>query len=74
MKGDVDVCYSDDPIRDFERHSSRQEKWLSGLPKCSVCKERIQDEIYYDFYGEIVCEDCLADYCNDNYKKHNENL
>lgn len=61
--------YSDNPIRDFERHDRKQSEWLDSLPRCEHCGDPIQDEDYYEIDGAPVHEDCLTDYCNKHYKK-----
>ena len=53
------MFYSDDPVRDFERHDAEQERRLSMLPVCDYCDEAIQDEQYYEINGDCVCEECL---------------
>ena len=65
---------SDDPSADYDRYDRDRENRLSRLPRCNVCGEHIQDEHYYEFYGETVCEECLVDYCNENYRRANEEL
>ena len=54
--------WTDDPIRDFERHDAEQEEWLERLPVCDDCGEHIQDEHYYDINGFKICPDCLKEY------------
>ena len=53
------MFYSDDPVKDFERHDREQQKRLEQLPKCIECEEPIQDEHCFDIYGEIYCQECL---------------
>ena len=50
--------YTDDPIRDFERHDAEQNKWLNSLPRCCKCDERIQEDDLFDVYGDLYCWDC----------------
>ena len=66
--------YSDEPLRDFERHDAEQAAWLQELPRCEHCGEAIQDEEYYEIDGAYVHFDCLTDYCNENCKKTNKYL
>ncbi len=56
------MYYTDDPIADFLRHDAEQEAWLKSRPKCSCCKERIQDEEAYKFDDKWVHCDCLIQY------------
>lgn len=46
------------------------------IGECAVCGCDIHGEspgyygdVYYDFYGEYVCEDCLKDYANAHFRK-----
>ena len=56
------MAWTDDPVRDFLRHDAEQEAWLKRRPKCSCCKERIQDEEAYKFDNRWICQDCLIEY------------
>lgn len=62
--------YTDDPIRDFERHDAEQNKWLELLPRCCECGERIQEDDLFDIQGDLYCWDCaikLFRKSTDNY-------
>lgn len=50
---------SGDPLRDFDRHDEECEKALQKLPVCDECGEPINEDEYYDVYGEILCWTCL---------------
>ena len=55
------IFYSDDPVRDAERHQAHNEPKVIG--KCEQCGDDIcADEDYYDIYGALVHEDCLKDW------------
>ena len=54
------MFYSDNPITDFLRHDAQQEAWLKRRPKCSCCKERIQDEQAFNVHGKWFHEECMA--------------
>ena len=56
------MCWTDDPVRDFERWDAKREAELEKLPKCCECGEAIQSEYYYEFDGDLYCEDCLKDH------------
>ena len=61
--------YTDDPIRDAERTQLDQERWLELRPVCDYCNNYIQDDHYFEpEVGMIICDDCLRQYCVDNYK------
>lgn len=64
------MFYSDDPLRDFERHDREQAKWLEKLPVCSECCEPVQDDHYYLINEKVICPRCLED-C---YRKDNDAL
>lgn len=48
------------PDVDFTRHDHRQAEKLNQLPQCEDCTKFIQDEHYFDVYGDILCEDCMT--------------
>lgn len=56
------MCWTDDPVADYDRYSAKREKELEELPVCCECGEHIQDDYCYEFYGEYICERCLKDY------------
>ena len=45
-----------------------QEKARERLPVCGKCRERIDEDNYFDIGGEILCEDCLIE----KYRKNTE--
>ena len=59
------MCYTDDPINDFNRYDAEQTKWLKKLPVCADCDEPIQDETAYYINGEWICMDCMSSYERD---------
>lgn len=59
-----------DPHADFDAYENERHRAFIQLPVCECCGERIQTEQLYDFDGELICEDCLIDYVNENYKKN----
>ena len=46
----------------WARHDAEQEAKLVRLPKCSHCREPIQDEYLYEINGELFCEACIEEY------------
>lgn len=52
--------WTDDPIKDFERHDAEQVKWPKKRPKCAWCDEHIQEEsaIYFSNGDEWLCDSC----------------
>lgn len=66
------MCWTDDPVRDAERHYNRLEERLRKRPKCVHCREHIQEEEYFNMDGDAVCENCLVEYCKENYKERIE--
>lgn len=51
--------YTDDPIADFNRHDSEQQKYLDELPVCCGCGEPIQQDDAVCIDGDWICDDCL---------------
>jgi formylmethanofuran dehydrogenase subunit E len=51
-----------------EEYEAARERRLRKYPRCSRCKERIVDDVFNDFDGDFICEDCLAGYISDNFK------
>ena len=54
-------CRTDDPVKDQIRDDARKEAELEKMPKCSYCKQHIQDDYLFDIKGELYCEECTAD-------------
>lgn len=56
--------YSDDPVRDFDRYDMAMAQREARLPQCENkgCRHpRIQDDMFFDIEGEILCEACMRD-------------
>ena len=53
--------YTGDPHRDFDLHEAEKERWLKSRPKCSICKEHIQEEHCYEIDGKRICPECLEE-------------
>ena len=45
----------------WEAHDRYKESLLERLPVCEghKCGKRIQDDMYFDIDGEILCEKCM---------------
>ena len=56
--------YVPDNMDAYNEYSSRQECFISKLPKCSECGERIQSEHCYEINDELICPTCM----NDNHR------
>jgi formylmethanofuran dehydrogenase subunit E len=54
--------FTDNPVADFERHDSEQERRLKEFPMCSCCDEYIFEDYYYQINDEIICVHCLNEY------------
>jgi hypothetical protein len=61
--------YVPDNYDAWEEHQREQDERLENLPKCSECREPIQEDECYDFDGDLICEDCLKK----NHKVWTEN-
>ena len=48
-----------DNYKAWEHAERERERRLLSFPICERCRERIQDEDYYDVDGEILCEECM---------------
>lgn len=59
------MYYSNDPLADFDRWDTEQNKHLAQLPVCADCDEPIQDESAYYINGEWICESCMDAYRRD---------
>ena len=53
------MCWTDDPIADFERYDAAQEAKLERLPVCEECGEPIQDDYAYYINDIWICESCM---------------
>lgn len=57
-EGAILVFYrTDDPVKDAERYDAEQEAELKKMPKCSYCKEHIQEGFLWEIEGELYCEE-----------------
>lgn len=52
----------------WRAHEREQAKELERLPVCYECDEPIQDEVCYEFDGELLCLECLKD----NHRRRTE--
>lgn len=55
------MCWTDDPVRDAERHEAEKERELQRLPVCCECDKPIQSDECYEINDELICPDCLKD-------------
>ena len=62
------MIYTDDPARDFDRWDAEQEQLREKLPVCDDCGKRINDDFYWEFDGEVLCENCV----NRRYRKYTD--
>lgn len=51
--------WTDDPVKDAERYMEYLEEEAEQLPVCDLCGERIEEDHYYEFQGDIICPDCM---------------
>ncbi len=59
--------WTDDPVADAERYFAEQDEELEKLPKCCECGEPIQTDTYYEFDGDLYCEDCMDNHRHFTY-------
>ena len=53
------MMYTDNPIRDAEAYTQRQEAWLNRRPICCECGDHIQDDTLFLIADKIYCEKCM---------------
>lgn len=56
------MCWTDDPLADFNAWDAEQTRQLERLPVCADCDEHIQDESAYYINGEWICKNCMSAY------------
>ena len=54
--------WTDDPIRDWDRHCEQQERELAKRQICNECGHPITDDYCYNINGEYICESCMNSY------------
>lgn len=55
------MSWTDNPLKDFDRHDAKQQAKLDRLPKCKRCGHPIQQEDAVCIGGKYYCDDCLED-------------
>ena len=63
-----------DPIADFNRKDAEESRWLDSLPKCKRCGRPIQEENCFDLSDGPICEECVTDYVDENFKCSTEHF
>lgn len=64
------MSWTDDPVRDAERHMAKQDAELDKLPRCCECDEPIQTEYCFEVNDKLICPGCMKD----NHRKSVENF
>ena len=59
---------SADPDIDFLRYDRQQAQAMSQLRRCDGCGKAIQDDYYFEVYGDILCEKCM----NERFRQVND--
>lgn len=59
---------SNDPDVDFTRRDNEQTERMRNLRRCCDCHKAIQDDYYFEIYGDIYCEKCVVD----NFRRVND--
>ena len=57
-----------DNYSQWEWQDRQQEKARERLPVCDKCRERIDEDYYFDIGGEILCYYCMIE----KYRKNTE--
>ena len=55
------MCWTDDPVADYDRYDAEQSRYEAKLPRCSECDQPIQSDECFEFNGELICPNCLKD-------------
>ena len=58
----MQVEFTDDPLKDFERYDAEREIALTKYPQCYFCGKHILEGRYYVIDEEIVCAECLDEF------------
>ena len=53
--------WTDDPVRDAEKHSAAGDRWMNRRPVCAYCGYRITDEKAYRINRKFYCPDCVEE-------------
>lgn len=53
------MMWSDDPLADFYQKDAQDAAEEEQRPVCSVCGERIFDDVAYRIGGKLICESCI---------------
>lgn len=54
------MMWTDDPVRDWDRHCAEQERELESLPVCERCETPLYEHLYR-IDDKVLCEDCEFD-------------
>lgn len=49
----------------LELKELREMQYEAKCPVCDICGETITDIYYYDVYGDIMCEGCFDEWCQE---------
>lgn len=61
----MSIHRSDDLNADIDARLKEEQEWEDRLPKCHMCRNPIDDNLF-DIDGEILCYDCMvAKYSHD---------
>ena len=55
------MMWSDDPLADSYQKDAQDAAEEEQRPVCSVCGERIYDDVAYRIGGKLICESCIDD-------------
>lgn len=62
------MTWTDDPVRDWDRHCAEEERWLATRRICDECEEPITEDACYEIDGEYICEHCIRDYVDEHFR------
>ena len=52
------MYFTDDPLYDFTRYDTENQKWLDSRPICAGCGDPIQENVCYEINGHKYCQSC----------------
>ena len=56
------MCYTDNPINDWDNYCAEQERELNRRPICTYCDHPITDDYVIEINGELICESCFDEH------------
>lgn len=58
--GVIDMMWTDDPVRDWDRYCEAQEREAEKYPACQKCGATLYSDVY-TIDNKVLCDDCTFD-------------